>query len=114
MLGSLGLVVGAIGTLIGAGGGFLLMPILVLLYPHESPEILTPISLSVVFANAASGSVAYARHAGASTFCAGWLFALAGLPGAILGALVTRHLESQPVRPLARDDADAPRRRSCC
>ena len=36
----LGFVVGAYGTLIGAGGGFVLVPILALLYPADSPETL--------------------------------------------------------------------------
>src|SRR6266581_2711679 len=98
-LGSIGLVVGAIGTLIGAGGGFLLLPILILLYPHESPEILTTISLSVVFANAASGSWAYARMRRID-YRAGGLFALAGVPGAILGAVVTRRLGRSEFDPL--------------
>lgn len=43
---ALGFGVGAYGTLIGAGGGFVLMPILLLLYPHDSPELLTSISLA--------------------------------------------------------------------
>jgi uncharacterized membrane protein YfcA len=34
----LGLIVGAFGTLIGAGGGFILVPILLLLYPNEKPS----------------------------------------------------------------------------
>ena len=57
----LGFVIGTYGTLIGAGGGFVLMPILLLLYPDERPEIITCISLAVTFFNALSGSLAYAR-----------------------------------------------------
>jgi len=57
----LGILIGTFGTLIGAGGGFLLAPVLLLAYPDESPEIITSISLAVVFLNALSGSVAYAR-----------------------------------------------------
>jgi uncharacterized membrane protein YfcA len=41
----LGLIVGAFGTLIGAGGGFILVPILLLLYPNEKTELITGISL---------------------------------------------------------------------
>ncbi|MDD5090703.1 MAG: sulfite exporter TauE/SafE family protein, partial [Candidatus Wallbacteria bacterium] len=33
----LGFAVGCFGTLIGAGGGFVLMPVLLLLYPQKSP-----------------------------------------------------------------------------
>src|SRR6185295_1618467 len=57
----LGLLVGAFGTLIGAGGGFILVPILLLMYPNETSERIASISLAVVFFNAFSGSLAYAR-----------------------------------------------------
>ncbi|HXG22574.1 MAG TPA: sulfite exporter TauE/SafE family protein [Methylomirabilota bacterium] len=83
--------VGAYGTLIGAGGGFVLVPFLLLLYPTESPEIITSISLAVVFFNALSGSLAYARH-GRIDYQAGRQFAPATIPGAILGALSTAYL----------------------
>jgi|GEM_PF-4714643 len=49
---ALGFCAGAFGTLIGAGGGFVLVPLLLLLYPHDPPETLTAISLAVVFFNA--------------------------------------------------------------
>jgi uncharacterized membrane protein YfcA len=88
----LGLVVGAFGTLIGAGGGFVLMPALLLLYPHDSPALITGISLAVVFFNAASGSFAYARM-GRVDFKSGLMFSAATLPGAVLGAMTTAQLE---------------------
>ncbi|HEX2999692.1 MAG TPA: sulfite exporter TauE/SafE family protein [Armatimonadota bacterium] len=91
-LAPLGFVVGAFGTIIGAGGGFILAPILMLLYPHESPDTLTSISLAVVFINSLSGSIAYARQRRID-YHAGALFALAATPGAILGALTTKHLD---------------------
>ena len=90
-LAMLGLVVGTIGTLIGAGGGFLLLPVLIFLYPHDSPAMLTATSLSVVLFNASSGTAAYLRMRRVD-LRAGILFALAGLPGSILGVFVTQHL----------------------
>lgn len=87
----LGFVVGAYGTLIGAGGGFVLMPVLLMLYPRESPELLTSISLAVVFFNAASGSWAYARLRRID-YRSGLLFSAATVPGAIFGALTTGYL----------------------
>lgn len=81
-----GFAIGAYGTLIGAGGGFVLVPLLLLLYPQESPEIITSISLAVVFFNALSGSVAYARMKRIH-YPSGLLLSAAAIPGAVLGAL---------------------------
>ena len=94
-LAALGFAVGAYGTLIGADGGFVLMPLLLLLHPHEKPEHLTAISLAVVFANAFSGSVAYARMRRID-YRTGLMFAAAAIPGAVVGALNTA-LMSRPV-----------------
>jgi uncharacterized protein len=86
----LGFVVGSYGTLIGAGGGFVLMPFLLIFYPQESTETITGISLAVVFFNALSGSVAYARMKRIE-YRSGLIFSAATIPGAILGALVTSY-----------------------
>jgi uncharacterized membrane protein YfcA len=84
----LGLFAGGYGTLIGAGGGFILAPTLLLIYPGEAPETLTVISLSVVFFNSLSGTLAYLRS-GRIEFKSGSIFALATMPGAVVGALTT-------------------------
>jgi uncharacterized protein len=87
----LGVLIGAFGTLIGAGGGFILVPILLLVYPHENTELITAISLAVVFFNALSGSFAYARMKRVD-YKSGIVFAIAAIPGAILGALSTAYV----------------------
>ena len=81
----LGFAVGAYGTLVGAGGGFVLVPVLLLIYPHEKPASITSISLAVVFFNALSGSAAYARLKRID-YTTGLVFAAASLPGAVGGA----------------------------
>ncbi|HEY2348677.1 MAG TPA: sulfite exporter TauE/SafE family protein [Puia sp.] len=86
-----GFLIGIFGTLIGAGGGFILVPILILSYPELSPEIITAISIVIVAANAISGSIAYARS-GRIDFKAGLLFALFTIPGSILGVLTTQYI----------------------
>jgi uncharacterized membrane protein YfcA len=87
----LGFVVGAYGTLIGAGGGFVLVPILLLLYPRETPQTIAAISLAVVFFNALSGAVAYARMKRIE-YRSGLIFSAATVPGAILGAITTAYV----------------------
>jgi uncharacterized membrane protein YfcA len=87
----LGFGVGAIGTLIGAGGGFILLPILLLLYPDLNPEVVTSISLGVVFINATSGSLAYSRLKRID-YRSGIVLAIATLPGAVNGAYTTQYI----------------------
>ena len=82
---------GTFGTLVGAGGGFILVPILLFIYPNEKPEAITAMSLLVVWANAASGSLAYARQKRIDYRSGGW-FALATLPGAVAGAIVVAYI----------------------
>jgi uncharacterized membrane protein YfcA len=84
---ALGFIVGAYGTLIGAGGGFVLVPVLLILYPRYSPAQITAISLGVVFVNATSGSISYFRLRRAD-YRTGWWLAAATLPGAVLGSIV--------------------------
>ena len=81
LLALLGVGVGAFGTIVGSGGGFVLTPILLLLYPHDSPRTITAISLTTVFFNAASGTTAYRRQRRVD-WRSGSVFAAAAMPGA--------------------------------
>jgi uncharacterized membrane protein YfcA len=83
---SLGFGIGAYGTLIGAGGGFLLMPLLLFIYPKEHQQTLTAISLAVVFFNSISGTAAYA-HLKRIDYKSGMMMAAATVPGAIFGVI---------------------------
>jgi uncharacterized membrane protein YfcA len=85
---TLGFIVGCLGTLIGAGGGFILVPILFFLLPQTPPEQITCISLAVVFFNAASGSIAYARKKRID-YPAAILYSIVAVPGALLGVYFT-------------------------
>jgi uncharacterized protein len=86
-----GFLIGMFGTLIGAGGGFILVPILILSYPELTPETITAISIAIVAANAISGSIAYARS-GRIDYKAGFIFAMFTIPGSILGVLTTQYI----------------------
>ena len=87
----IGIFVGTYGTLIGAGGGFILVPLLLILFPDESPALVTATSLAVVFVNSVSGSIAYAR-ARRIGWKTGLLFALATVPGAIAGSYLVKYI----------------------
>lgn len=94
LLALLGFGVGIFGTLVGAGGGFILTPVLLLLYPEDSAATITSISLLVVFFNAASGSLAYSRMRRID-YRSGIQFAMAALPGSVAGAFAVRYV---PIR----------------
>lgn len=98
-LAPLGFVIGLYGTLVGAGGGSVLIPALLLMFPTESPAALTSVSLAVVFFNAYSGTIAYVRM-GRIDYYAGTLFTLAGIPGAILGVLLVHEVPRALFDPL--------------
>lgn len=61
------------------------MPILLFLYPEESPATITSITLTVAFFNALSGSIAYGRLKRID-YRSGLLFSMVAVPGAIIGA----------------------------
>ncbi|HET7119573.1 MAG TPA: sulfite exporter TauE/SafE family protein [Hanamia sp.] len=85
----IGFIIGALGTLIGAGGGFILVPLLIIMRPDFTPETITAISMVIVACNAISGSVAY-MSAKKVDYKAGIIFAICTIPGSILGVLTTK------------------------
>lgn len=87
----IGAATGMLGTLVGAGGGFILMPILLLLYPSMKVESITMISMAVIFFNSLSGTVAYSLMKRVD-YRTGLMFAAATLPGAVLGTFATKHI----------------------
>lgn len=85
-----GVFVGAYGALVGIGGGFLIVPALVLLFDF-SPPYAVGTSLTVVFLNAVSATISYARQRRID-YRTGLTFAVATLPGAVVGAYLSAYL----------------------
>lgn len=96
LLAAVGALFGTYGALIGAGGGFLIVPYLVLfqgIQPHQAAGT----SLVAVFLNALSGSYSYGRQ-GRIDVRAGLVFAAATLPGAIVGGLAASRVSGATLR----------------
>ncbi|MCB0871975.1 MAG: sulfite exporter TauE/SafE family protein [Actinobacteria bacterium] len=91
VLALIGFGVGWFGTLVGAGGGFILTPVLLLLYPDDSVQTITAIGLVAVFANSGSGTLAYLRHRRVDVRT-GTVMLLSTFPGAVGGALLTPYV----------------------
>lgn len=85
----LGFSVGVIGTLIGVGGGFILVPALLFLFPQADHLWITSVSMWVIAFNATSGSITYFIH-GRVHVRAALLFALASFPGSVMGVWLGR------------------------
>lgn len=87
-----GLGVGSFGTLIGVGGGFILVPVFLLIFDY-TPQFAVGTSLAVVFLNAFSGTIAYVRQ-NKIYYDAAIRFSLATLPGAVIGSYFARYFIS--------------------
>lgn len=90
----IGIAVGCFGTIIGVGGGFVIVPLLTIVYQF-SPQHAVGTSMAIVALNAISGTVAYVRQRRID-YRTGLLFAAATLPGSFLGAFLLQHI-SRPV-----------------
>ncbi len=87
----LGAVASGIGTLIGAGGAFIAVPVLLMARPELSPAAATGAGLFMVLVNATLGAARYARM-GRVHFPSAIRFAAATLPGAMAGVWAVRRV----------------------
>jgi hypothetical protein len=91
----LGLVAGVYGTIIGAGGGFVLVPALLLLFRDKPADQLTAITLTVAALSGVSAFIAYARQ-GRIDYLTALLMGGVAVPGGILGVIAI-HVLPRPV-----------------
>lgn len=90
LLAVIGVAVGTYGTLVGLGGGFLIVPLLLLVY-NLAPPAAAATSLVVVLLGAASGSVGYLRQRRVA-ISAGLMLAAGTVPGALIGPEIATHI----------------------
>ena len=83
-----GVLIGVIGTLIGAGGGFIHVPVLIIFYGF-SPQHAIGTSMAVVMMNAISGTFSYVAQKRIDYEIA-IKFAVAASPGVFIGALLSQ------------------------
>ncbi len=83
-----GVIIGAYSISIGAGGGFLIAPLLLLRYPDAEPEAVTTASLTAVVITSLASSAIVIPERRVDIPVALWIAAIA-VPAGILGALGT-------------------------
>ncbi len=83
-----GAAIAAYATAIGAGGGFLIAPLLLVRYPDAEPEFVTAASLSVVVISTVTSSAFATRERRVDYGLVGAI-AVVAVPGAMLGAAGT-------------------------
>lgn len=91
LLVAMGTIAGTYGTIIGAGGGFIMVPILLLLYPDKPAASLAAASLFAVMCNGVSATAAYGRMRRVDYRVAA-VFIAATVPGSFAGAYVVSYL----------------------
>jgi uncharacterized membrane protein YfcA len=89
----LGTAVGAVGTLVGTGGGWALVPLFMFVLEF-TPQEAAATSLSVVFLNALSGTLAYVMQRRIQ-YRVALTFSVATIPGAILGTWISQFLHRE-------------------
>ena len=87
-LGTLGLIVGFLGSLVGVGGGFFMVPYFVRVLGWTHP-VAVGTSLGIVVANAASGTLGYARQKRVD-WLLGLVLGLSTIPGTYFGKEVAK------------------------
>ena len=96
ILALIGFGTGVFGVLVGAGGGFILVPILRIFFPDKDPAIVSGTVLALVAANSISGAFAY-RYMRIVDKRSAYLFAAAAIPGSVIAPFaLKRALEGLP------------------
>ncbi|RXT04305.1 sulfite exporter TauE/SafE family protein [Ammoniphilus sp. CFH 90114] len=84
----IGTLAGLSGSLVGLGGGFIIIPFLVYFFPL-SPQLIVGTSMAVLFINSLSSTLAYVKQKRVDVQSGTW-FAIAMIPGSIMGAILTK------------------------
>ena len=88
----LGFIAGILGSIIGLGGGIIIVPVLT--FMGFSPTLAVSNSLFAVFSNSVGSTIEYAKQKRVE-FSLGWKLGLMAVPGTILDAFISSDLSSE-------------------
>ena len=86
----LGFFVGLYGTLVGIGGGPLIVPVITMFFHYDTPTVIAT-ALFVIFFNTLSGSIAYIKE-NRVDLVSGTKFGLATIPGSLLSTFAVYYI----------------------
>lgn len=86
----MGLGTGIYGVLVGAGGGFILAPLLLIFF-HKDPAMVAGTVLALVAVNSISGAITFGRM-GIVDKRSAYLFAAAAIPGSVIAPFILKAL----------------------
>ncbi|WP_433744203.1 sulfite exporter TauE/SafE family protein [Falsibacillus pallidus] len=93
----IGLAAGALGSLVGLGGGIIIVPSLIYfgsytgIIPEASPQVIVGTSLVVMIFTGLSSTLSYMKHK-TIDYKSGWIFFIGSGPGSLLGAWINKSL----------------------
>jgi uncharacterized membrane protein YfcA len=93
LLFAVGMFAGFSGSIVGLGGGFIVVPALAFWFDMPAPLIVGT-SMAVLFFNSISSTLSYAKQRRID-FGAGAVFAAVAIPGSILGAMAAEQMTSK-------------------
>ncbi|MEV5027027.1 sulfite exporter TauE/SafE family protein [Paenibacillus sp. LPE1-1-1.1] len=90
----IGLAAGISGSLVGLGGGFIVVPAMAFLFPDMQPSHLAGTSMAMLLFNSISSTYVYAKQKRID-YQAAIRFAAASIPGSVIGALFAEQIEGK-------------------
>ncbi|GAE08057.1 hypothetical protein JCM10914_4316 [Paenibacillus sp. JCM 10914] len=85
---------GISGSLVGLGGGFIVVPALAFLFPDMPPAQLAGTSMAMLLCNSISSTYVYAKQKRID-YQAAIRFAAASIPGSVIGAVFAEHVKGK-------------------
>lgn len=83
LLALIGIIAGGYGSIVGAGGGFIFVPALLLIFKMD-PVLASASGLVIVLVNSLSGVIGYGKQKRID-YRTGWTLAIGAFPGSLLG-----------------------------
>lgn len=94
----LGISIGFIGSFLGIGGGSIIVPVLILLFPAAPLKAIIAISLGTIFFNSILNSITFYTKYGSAPWAFSKKFFLGTIPGAIIGSILLFYIPEKAVK----------------